>query len=105
MFGDFENDNFYINGGFSSIIDPEKCMLECFTEYRDMKSQDPFEILASAPHDCMFGKLCHNKYLQVVHHKMEESFFGNLDQRDPIFNGMHPSIAFYEAFPSVSATI
>lgn len=105
MFGGFENEDFYINGGLSSIIDPEKHRLECFTEYQDLKSQDPFEFLASATPDCLFGLFCHKKYLQVVHPKMEESFFGNLDQRDHVVNGMHPRTAFYEAFLKLAKAI
>lgn len=105
MFGGFENEDFYINGGLSSIIDPEKHRLECFTEYQDLKSQDPFAFLASAPPDCLFGQFCHKKYLQVVHPKMEESFFGNLDQRDHVVNGIHPKTAFYEAFLKLAKAI
>ena len=105
MFGGFENEDFYINGGLSSIIDPEKHRLECFTEYQDLKSQDPFAFLASAPPDCVFGKFCHKKYLQVVHPKMEESFFGKLDQRDHVVKGIHPKTAFYEAFLKLAKAI
>lgn len=105
MFGGFENEDFYINGGLSSIIDPEKHRLDCFTEYQDMKSQDPFEYLGSAPSDCLFGQFCHKKYLQVVHPKMEESFFGNLDQRDLVVNGVHPKTPFYEAFLKLAKAI
>lgn len=105
MFGGFENEDFYINGGLSSIIDPEKHRLECFTEYQDLKSQDPFAFLASAPPDCLFGQFCHKKYLQVVHPKMEESFFGNLDQRDHVVNGIHPKTDFYEAFLKLAKAI
>ena len=62
-----------------------------------MKYREPFEFLALAPSDCLFGQFFHKKYLQVVHPRIEEYFFGDLDQRDLIFNGMHLKTPFYEA--------
>ncbi|KAL0389061.1 UNVERIFIED_CONTAM: protein GRAVITROPIC IN THE LIGHT 1 [Sesamum calycinum] len=38
------------------------------------------------------------KYLLVIHPKMEESFFGNLDHRNLVANGVHPHTPFYRAF-------
>ena len=70
---------------------------EFFKEYTSMKSAEPMEIL-SQDADSQFGKFCRNKYLSVVHSKMEVSFFGNFDQRNYIIEGGHPRTAFYQAF-------
>ena len=51
MFGVFENEDFYINGGISSIVYHEKHSLDSFTEYYEVKSEEPFEFLALAPSD------------------------------------------------------
>eukprot|EP01018_Ginkgo_biloba_P037554 Gb_30106 [translate_table: standard] len=104
MFGGFENENFFIHGSLSSILDPQKNRLECFTEFQHMKSLDPLDYLGITP-DCLFGKFCNKKYLQIVHPKMEKSFFGNLDQRNHVLNGGHPRTPFYQAFLKLAKPI
>ncbi|GLJ13008.1 hypothetical protein SUGI_0203270 [Cryptomeria japonica] len=107
MFGGFENEDFYILGGLSSVLDPEKYRLECFSEFQDLKEQDPLKFLESySPKgDCMFEKFCHKKYMQVVHPKMEKSFFGDLGQRDCVENGGHPDSAFYQTFLKLAKSV
>ncbi|GFP80535.1 hypothetical protein PHJA_000196900 [Phtheirospermum japonicum] len=58
---------------------------------------DPIVTLMRDPHSS-FAEFCRSKYLLVVHPKMEESFFGNLDHRDLVANGIHPNTQFYRAF-------
>ena len=53
----------------------------------------------------LFGQFSPKKYLQVMHPRMEEYFFGDLDQRDLIFNGMHLKTPFYEAFLKLAKEI
>ena len=48
--------------------------------------------------DILFGQFFPKKYLQVVHPRMEEYLFGDLDQRDLVVNGVHPKTPLYEAF-------
>eukprot|EP01018_Ginkgo_biloba_P015222 Gb_22635 [translate_table: standard] len=104
MFSGFENENFFIAGSLCSILDPEKQRLEFLNQFQDMQSADPFDLLGIAP-ECPFGKFCHHKYLHIVHPKMEESFFGNLDQRNHILNGGHPRTPFYQAFLKLAKTV
>lgn len=62
-----------------------------------MKLDDPILALMEDPQSS-FAKFCRTKYLLVVHPKMEESFFGNLDHRKFVANGIHPYTPFYRAF-------
>ncbi|KAH9313670.1 hypothetical protein KI387_022297, partial [Taxus chinensis] len=107
MFGGFENEDFYILGGLSSVLDPEKYRLECFSEFQDLRAENPLNFLESySPKgDCMFAKFCHKKYLQIVHPKMEKSFFGDLGQRDCVENGVHPDSGFYQAFLKLAKSV
>lgn len=97
MWNGFENDDFYIFGSLSSILDPDKHRRECFDEFLDMRTIDPLELISVNP-DCLFGKFCHKKFLQLVHPKMETSFFGNFEHRNQITDGAHPNSQFYQSF-------
>ncbi|CAJ1970763.1 unnamed protein product [Sphenostylis stenocarpa] len=66
-----------------------------------MKFGDPFEALLENPHSD-FAKFCQAKYLLVVHPKMEESFFGNLDHRMFIMSGKHPRTEFFQLFAKMA---
>ncbi|KAL3829027.1 hypothetical protein ACJIZ3_017829 [Penstemon smallii] len=74
--------------GFS----PQSCDLENI-----MKLEDPIDALIEDPQSS-FAKFCKAKYLLIVHPKMEASFFGNLDHRTLVSNGIHPYTPFYRAF-------
>ncbi|MCO5602226.1 hypothetical protein L7F22_056354 [Adiantum nelumboides] len=104
MWNGFENDDFYIFGSLSSIIDPEKHRRECYDEYLDMRGLDPLELISVNP-DCLFGKFCHKKFLQLVHPKMETSFFGNFEHRNQITEGRHPNSQFYQSFLRLAKTV
>ncbi|MCO5592000.1 hypothetical protein L7F22_045993 [Adiantum nelumboides] len=104
MWNGFENDNFYIFGSLSSILDPEKHRQDCFDEYLDMKELDPLELISVNP-DCVFGKFCHKKFLQLVHPKMETSFFGNFEHRNQITDGSHPNSQFYQSFLRLAKSV
>ncbi|KAJ7536477.1 hypothetical protein O6H91_12G071100 [Diphasiastrum complanatum] len=97
MFSGFENENFYINGSLSSIMDPEKHRHECLLQFEDMRSMDPLELVSITP-DCLFGRFCHRKYLHLVHEKMEECFFGHSQHRAQVLKGEHPRSRFYQSF-------
>ncbi|KAL1565771.1 protein GRAVITROPIC IN THE LIGHT 1-like [Salvia divinorum] len=62
-----------------------------------MKLDDPIVALTEDPQSS-FAEFCREKYMLVVHPRMEESFFGNLDHRNLVANGMHPCTPFYRAF-------
>ncbi|CAK9164258.1 unnamed protein product [Ilex paraguariensis] len=97
VFQGFDHETFYLDGSLSSLLNPDQYRRDCFTQYRDMKAMDPIELLGILP-TCSFGKFCSNKYLSIVHQKMEESLFGDLDQRRQVLNGNHPRSEFYGEF-------
>ncbi|XP_057442143.1 protein GRAVITROPIC IN THE LIGHT 1 [Lotus japonicus] len=66
-----------------------------------VKFDDPIDALMENP-DSEFAKFCQAKYLLVVHPNMEESFFGNLDQRRFVISGKHPRTEFYQLFAKMA---
>lgn len=75
-----------------------------YQEYLALREMDPLDAVGQSP-DSLFGKFCQRKYLDVVHQKMEASFFGNLDQRNYLMGGGHPRTAFYQAFLKLAKAI
>ncbi|AEE75579.1 unnamed protein product [Arabidopsis thaliana] len=67
---------------------------ERFTELRSMK---PREYLASRPKSRL-AKFCRTKYLQLIHPKMEQAFFGHLHQRNQVTAGEFPETSLCTAF-------
>ncbi|XP_059429662.1 protein GRAVITROPIC IN THE LIGHT 1 [Corylus avellana] len=97
LFQGFDHETFYMDGSLSSLLNPDQFRRDCFTQYRDMKAMDPTELLGILP-TCHFGKFCSKKYLSIVHSKMEESLFGDSDQRRQVLAGNHPRSQFYGEF-------
>lgn len=97
IFQGFDHETFYMDGSLSSLLNPNQFRTECFTQYRDMKAMDPIELLGILP-TCQFGNFCSKKYLSIVHPKMEESLFGDLEQRRQVLAGNHPRTRFYGEF-------
>lgn len=97
IFQGFDHETFYMDGSLSSLLNPNQFRTECFTQYRDMKAMDPMELLGILP-TCPFGNFCSKKYLSIVHPKMEESLFGDLEQRRQVLAGNHPRTRFYGEF-------
>ncbi|KAM5583387.1 protein GRAVITROPIC IN THE LIGHT 1 [Rosa sericea] len=97
VFQGFDHESFYMDNGLSSVLSPDQYRRDCFAEYCDMKSMDSTKLLNIQP-SCNFGKFCSNKYLDIVHPKMEESFFGDLEQRQQVVEGRHPRSQFYRQF-------
>ncbi|MED6204581.1 hypothetical protein PIB30_010436 [Stylosanthes scabra] len=104
IFQGFDHETFYMDGSLSSLLNPEQFRRDCFTQYRDMKSMDPAELLGILP-TCHFGKFCCKKYLSIVHPKMEESLFGNLEQHNQVQVGNHPRSEFYNVFLGVAKAV
>ncbi|KAM0021464.1 putative protein gravitropic in the light 1 [Helianthus debilis subsp. tardiflorus] len=105
FFQGFDHETFYIDGSLSTILNPNQFRMECFTQYSDMKSMDPMELLGMMP-TSQFGKFCSNKYLSIVHPKMEESLFGDLEQRRrQVLAGNHPRSRFYGEFLAVAKAV
>ncbi|KAI4373423.1 hypothetical protein MLD38_011550 [Melastoma candidum] len=97
FFKGFNHETFYMDGSLSSLLNPKQHRRECFTQFRDMKSMDPVELLGVLP-SCQFGKFCSKKYLSIVHPRMEESFFGNSEHHRQVSQGNHSRTQFYKEF-------
>jgi hypothetical protein len=97
IFQGFDHETFYMDGSLSSLLHPDQFRQDCFTQFKDMKAMDPTELLGILP-DCHFGKFCFKKFLSLVHPKMEESLFGDLEQRCQVLAGNHPRSGFYGEF-------
>ncbi|KAL8526853.1 hypothetical protein ACS0TY_015913 [Phlomoides rotata] len=99
MFMGFQDESF-------SLItkNPPETKESLYQQYLALRETDPLDAVGQSP-DSMFGKFCQNKYLLVVHQKMEASFFGSLDQRNYITGGGHPRTAFYQAFLKLAKAI
>ncbi|XP_058760346.1 protein GRAVITROPIC IN THE LIGHT 1-like [Vicia villosa] len=104
IFQGFDHETFYMDGSLSSLLNPDQFRRDCFTQYKDMKSMDPAELLGILP-TCHFGKFCSKKYLAIVHPKMEESLFGNLEQNGQVQAGNHPRSEFYNEFLGLAKTV
>ncbi|CAA0842392.1 Plant protein of unknown function (DUF641 [Striga hermonthica] len=68
----------------------------CFSK-NVMNFDNPIIALMDDPRSS-FADFCRTKYMLVVHPKMEECFFGNLDHRNLMAKGIHPNTQFYHAF-------
>ncbi|XP_019178250.1 PREDICTED: uncharacterized protein LOC109173469 [Ipomoea nil] len=97
MFQGFDNETFYMDSRYASLLHPEQHRRDCFAQYRDMKALDPVELLGILP-TCSFGNFCFKKFLTMVHPKMEESLFGDMEQRRHVLAGKHPRTPFYNEF-------
>lgn len=93
-----------MDGSLSSLLNPDQFRRDCFTQYRDMKAMDPSELLGILP-TCHFGKFCSKRYLSIVHPKMEESLFGDLEQRRQVLAGNHPRSQFYVEFLQLAKAV
>ncbi|CAN6477070.1 unnamed protein product [Victoria cruziana] len=79
MFGGFDNET------FSEINVSMLGMKDCFQRFALCRSLDALEILRRNS-ECGFFKFCRKKYLQLLHPRLEASFFENSDQRDIVLN-------------------
>ncbi|XP_076932200.1 protein GRAVITROPIC IN THE LIGHT 1-like [Bidens hawaiensis] len=104
IFQGFDHETFYMDGSLSSLLNPNQFRSECFTQYHDMKSMDPIELLGILP-TCQFGNFCSKKYLSIVHPKMEESLFGDLEQWRQVLAGNHPRTRFYGEFLTAAKAV
>lgn len=101
IFLGFDHESFYMDKTLKS----DELRSECFTQFSDMKSIDTNELLETMP-TCQFGIFCLKKYLSIVHPKMEESLFGDLEQRRQVLAGKHPRSRFYrESFVGVAKAV
>lgn len=81
----------------SKRLDPE----QHFNTFKTLKSVHPKSFLAQNPSSSL-ARFTRTKYLNLVHAKMECSFFGNLNQRKLVTSGGFPDTAFFTAFAEMS---
>ncbi|KAK4779791.1 hypothetical protein SAY87_015897 [Trapa incisa] len=104
IFNGFDHESFFMDRSLSSLLNSDQYRRDCFTQFRDMKSIDPMDMLEALP-ACNFSKFCSVKYLSIIHPKMEESFFGNLDQQRLLMAGRHPRTQFYADFLGLAKAV
>ncbi|CAN8253260.1 unnamed protein product [Cochlearia groenlandica] len=104
IFQGFDHETFYMDGSLSSLINPDQYRRDCFAQFKDMKAMDPMELLGILP-TCHFGKFCSKKYLSIIHNKMEESLFGDSEQREMVLAGNHPRSQFYGEFLGLAKAV
>lgn len=85
------------NGAVFCLPSPSKHRGDCFKEFQEMRATNPQEAVIANP-GSEFARYCLKKYRDLIHPKMEESFFGNLEHRKEISTGRHPQSQFYQSF-------
>ncbi|PKA51669.1 hypothetical protein AXF42_Ash003036 [Apostasia shenzhenica] len=89
MFSDFQLQDFGIGG-------PVRDRLRFFEEFTELKFVKPVDCFGR---ESQFGKFCKEKYLGLVHPKMEASFFGHLEHRSLVSTGRGwPETDFFYGF-------
>ncbi|XP_020576066.1 uncharacterized protein LOC110021776 [Phalaenopsis equestris] len=99
MFSGFEEESFCVDTGDLNVSNEG-----FFHQFLAIRAMDPLDVLSQNP-DSIFGRFCRNKYLSIIHPKMESSFFGNVDQRNYVKSGGHPRTPFYQAFLKLAKSI
>ncbi|XP_031266139.1 protein GRAVITROPIC IN THE LIGHT 1-like isoform X1 [Pistacia vera] len=79
----------------------QQLFFERFTELKSVKAKD---YLSRKPKSS-FAKFCRVKYLQVIHPKMESSFFGNLNHRNLVNSGEFPDTGFFASFAEMAKRV
>ncbi|KAJ0230055.1 Uncharacterized protein HA466_0310900 [Hirschfeldia incana] len=74
---------------------------ERFTELRSMKARD---YLNTRPKS-RFARFCRSKFLQLVHPKMEEAFFGHKHLRNQVSAGVFPETSLCSGFLEMSKRV
>ncbi|VVA92949.1 unnamed protein product [Arabis nemorensis] len=75
-----------------------------FNRFKNLRSVDPIQYLTRNPASS-FAKFTLQKYLSVVHAKMECSLFGNLNQRKLVNSGGFPDSGFFATFCEMAKRI
>lgn len=103
MFDGFHNPSYALSNE-PVQEDRKKQQHTFFEQFSELKSYKAKDFLSSKP-TSTFAKFCRSKYLQLVHAKMESSFFGNLDSRNLIKSGQFPDNLFFTSFAEMARRI
>ncbi|KAE8680091.1 hypothetical protein F3Y22_tig00111392pilonHSYRG00267 [Hibiscus syriacus] len=102
MFKSFHLPYFSLFG--SSVPEEKKHPQLFFDRFTELKSMKAGEYLALKPKST-FAKFCRNKYLEVVHPKMESSFFGNLNNREMVGSYQFPDTPLFTMFAEMAKRV
>ncbi|RAL49082.1 hypothetical protein DM860_015073 [Cuscuta australis] len=75
-----------------------------FDGFEELKPVKATDYLVWKPNS-EFAKFCCNKYLRLVHTRMEQSLFGNLDQRNLVKSGECPETCFFSTFAEMAKRV
>ncbi|KAK6134979.1 hypothetical protein DH2020_031263 [Rehmannia glutinosa] len=89
---------------FSDRSEPGKNCRVFFDRFSELKSVGPSDYLAWKPKS-PFASFCREKYLKLVHPKMESLLFGNLDTRNLVDSGDLPETPFFSAFSEMAKRV
>ncbi|CAN8259339.1 unnamed protein product [Cochlearia groenlandica] len=101
MFEGFDLPYFSTSSSSSGHNKIKEMFFKSFKELRSMKTR---ECLASHAKS-RFKRFCRDKYLQLIHPKMEEAFFGHLHLRNQISAGEFPETSFCDAFVEMAKRV
>ncbi|OMO92522.1 hypothetical protein COLO4_17505 [Corchorus olitorius] len=102
MFKAFHHPYFTLLG--NSVPEGKKHPQVFFERFMELKSTKVTEYLAMKPKST-FAKFCRTRYLQLVHPKMESSFFGNLSIRDMVSSYEFPDTIFFILFAEMAKRV
>ncbi|WCJ32293.1 hypothetical protein M5689_013729 [Euphorbia peplus] len=94
------------NFALSNVSLPEKNNMQqfFFKKFKELKSSKAKDYLSQHPKST-FAKFCRAKYLQLVHPRMEASFFGNLQLRTLLSSGELPDNTFFTSFAEMAKRV
>ncbi|CAI9088832.1 OLC1v1023275C1 [Oldenlandia corymbosa var. corymbosa] len=102
MFDGFNHPDYSMSK--ESWQDTKKRQRVFFDRFRELKFVKPMDYLAWKPKSS-FARFCRDKYLSLVHPKMESSIFGNLDQRNMVNAGEFPETTFFVTFGEMAKRV
>nr|GMC72614.1 IRK-interacting protein-like [Ipomoea batatas] len=102
MFEGFNAVNFSVSR--EPLPEGKKLQRLLFDRFKELKSVKPGDYLAWKPKST-FARFCCKKYLRLIHPRMEQSLFGNLDQRSMVKSGEYPETTFFSSFSEMAKRI
>ncbi|KAI3803530.1 hypothetical protein L1987_31686 [Smallanthus sonchifolius] len=100
MFDGFSDRSFSIRSE-RKTVKRQQLFFDRFMEFKYLKAR---EYITWKP-TSTFAKFLYFKYLQLIHPKMESSFFGNLNQRNLVSAGKSPETSFFDSFAEVAKRV
>ncbi|WOH11957.1 hypothetical protein DCAR_0831453 [Daucus carota subsp. sativus] len=96
MFKNFDTPGFSLQNG--------QCIPYYIDQFTKLKSANATHFFNQYPNSS-FGKFTRSKYLQLIHPKMEASFYGNLNQRKLVNSWGCPETTFFAVFAEMARRV